>query len=80
MAWALAINNISNEEFPVKSLEDQQKSPCCIYYMISKIISLDHCVKMSILLIGPDEVESNSNQGCNRYTIENIQWTECFYV
>ena len=46
MAWAVAINSTSNEEFPVKALEDQQKSPCCIYYMISKVIFLGHCVKM----------------------------------
>ena len=30
-------NSTSNEEFPVKILEDRQKSLCCIiYYMISK--------------------------------------------
>ena len=46
MAWAVAINSTSNEEFPVKALEDQQKSPCCIYYMISKVIFFDLCVKM----------------------------------
>ena len=40
MAWAVAINSTSNEEFPIEALEDQQKSPCCIYYMISKIIFL----------------------------------------
>jgi len=39
-------NSTSNEEFPVKALEDQQKSPCCIYYMISKVIFLGLCVKM----------------------------------
>ena len=46
MAWAVAINSTSNEEFPVKALEDQQKSPCCIYYMISKVIFLGLCVKI----------------------------------
>ena len=46
MAWAVAINSTSNEEFLVKALEDQQTSLCCIYYMISKVIFLGHCVKM----------------------------------
>ena len=46
MAWAVAINSTSNEEFPVKVLDDQQKSLCCIYYMISKVIFLGLCVKM----------------------------------
>ena len=43
MAWAVAINSTSNEKFPVKALEDQQKNPCCIYYMICKVIFLGHC-------------------------------------
>ena len=46
MAWAVAINSTSNEEFPVKALEDKQKNPCCIYYMISKVIFFGLCVKM----------------------------------
>ena len=46
LAWAMAINSASNEEFPVKALVDQQKSLCCIYYMISKVIFLSHCVKV----------------------------------
>ena len=25
LAWAMSINNTSNEEFPAKTLEDQQK-------------------------------------------------------
>ena len=46
MSWAVAINSTSNEGFPVKRLEDQQKSLCCIYYMISKVIFFGHCVKV----------------------------------
>ena len=46
LTWAMSINNTSNEEFPVKILEDQQKNLCCIYYMISKVIFLSHCVKV----------------------------------
>ena len=46
LAWAMSINSTSNEEFPVKILEDQQKSLYCIYYMISKVIFLGHCVKV----------------------------------
>ena len=42
----MAINSTSNEKFPVKILEDQQKSLYCIYYMISKVIFLGHCVKV----------------------------------
>ena len=42
----MAINSTSNEEFPVKALEDQQKSLCYIYYMISKIIFFGHYVKV----------------------------------
>ena len=37
MAWAMAINSTSTEEFSVQTLEDQLKSLCCIYYMISKV-------------------------------------------
>ena len=33
MAWAVAINSTSNEEFPYKILKDELKSLCCIYYM-----------------------------------------------
>ena len=42
----MLINNTSNEEFLVKTLEGQQKSLCYIYYMISKIIFLGHYVKV----------------------------------
>jgi len=39
-------NSTSNEKFSVKTLEDQLKSMCCIYYMISKVVFLGHCVKV----------------------------------
>ena len=42
----MAINSTSNEEFPDKTLEDQLKSLCCIYYMINKIVFLDHCINV----------------------------------
>jgi len=42
----MAINSTSNEEFPVMTLEGQLKSLCCIYYMISKVVFLGHCVKV----------------------------------
>ena len=31
LAWAVATNSTSNKEFLVKTLEDKQKSLCCIY-------------------------------------------------
>jgi hypothetical protein len=42
----MVINSTNNEEFPVKILEDQLKSLCCIYYMISKVVFLGHCVQV----------------------------------
>jgi hypothetical protein len=42
----MAINSSSNKEFLVKTLEDQLKSLCCIYYMISKVVFLGHGVKV----------------------------------
>ena len=36
----MTINSTSNEEFLDKTLEDQLKSLCCIYYMRSKVVFL----------------------------------------
>ena len=38
LPWAVTINSTSNEEFPVKALEDQQKSLCCIYYSLHSLL------------------------------------------
>ena len=46
MAWAVAINSTSNEEFPVKRLEDQQKVCVALIRLISTFGVLGHCVKM----------------------------------
>ena len=41
--WAVVINNTSNEEFPVKTLEDQQKACVAFIRLISTLGVLDHC-------------------------------------
>ena len=46
MEGVFAIGMGYGNKFPVKALEDQQKNLCCIYYMISKVIFLSHCVKV----------------------------------
>ena len=43
MARAVAINNTSNEEFPVKTLEDQQKVCVAFIRLISTLGALGHC-------------------------------------
>jgi len=75
----MAINSTSNEEFPVKTLEDQQKSMCCIYYMISKVIFLGHCVKVKYSYQNKMEgviwiatvVFTYLDQGINRERVRN---------
>ena len=41
--WAVVINNTSNEEFPVKTLEDQQKACVAFIRLISTLGVLSHC-------------------------------------
>ena len=41
--WAVVINNTSNEEFPVKTLEDQQKVYVAFIRLISTLGALGHC-------------------------------------
>ena len=41
--WAVVINNTSNEEFPVKTLEDQHKVYVVFMRLISTLGVLDHC-------------------------------------
>ena len=41
--WAVVINNTSNEEFPVKTLEDQQKACVAFIRLISTLGIFGHC-------------------------------------
>ena len=41
--WAVVINNTSNEKFPVKILEDQQKACVAFIRLISTLGVLSHC-------------------------------------
>ena len=41
--WAVVINNTSNEEFPVKTLEDQQKACVVFIRLISTLGVFGHC-------------------------------------
>ena len=43
LAWIVAINSTSNEEFPVKTLEDQQKICVAFIRLISTLVVLGHC-------------------------------------
>jgi len=43
LAWVVAINSIRNEEFPVKTLEDQQKVYVVFMRLISTLGALGHC-------------------------------------
>ena len=43
LAWVVAINSTRNEEFPVKTLEDQQKVYVAFMKLISTLGALGHC-------------------------------------
>ena len=42
LTWAAATNSTSNEEFPVKTLEDQQKACVAFIRLISTLCALGH--------------------------------------
>jgi hypothetical protein len=71
----MAINSASKEEFQVKILEDQLKSLCCIYYMISKVIFLGHCVKMRY-----DYQERMEGVVCKRYIFQQLESDASSYI
>ena len=43
LSWVVAINSTRNEEFPVKTLEDQQKVYVAFMKLISTLGALGHC-------------------------------------
>ena len=43
LAWIVTINSTRNEEFPVKTLEDQQKVYVAFMKLISTLGALGHC-------------------------------------
>ena len=43
LAWVVTINSTRNEEFPVKTLEDQQKVYVAFMKLISTLGALGHC-------------------------------------
>jgi len=43
LAWIVTINSTRNEEFPVKTLEDQQKVYVAFMRLINTLGALGHC-------------------------------------